>query len=277
MKTHAVVITFNPDRGPEGSFKEFDRVWIIDNGSTKVPKYSGAKTIALGTNMGIAHAQNAGLTAAFEAGADGVVLFDHDSTPQKNFVKNLWAQYSPLNIVGANIYDINTKKTSRYPVRQGLFFTRKDCASSTRLEDTMMCIASGTLITRAVYEKVGPMRADYFIDYVDWEFCLRAYHVHGIQTVIARDAVLHHARGMRQPRRFLGFTIHPPGYSEMRIKFIFQNRARTLRKFILKDRAFFAFESMALVRDFLLLFFESRPLNKAILAMRSWLYGLLKS
>lgn len=156
-----------------------------------------------------------------------------------------------------------------------MFFKRVPCPEKGILPDAVMAIASGTLISRAVYQAVGGMRDELFIDYVDWEYCLRAAQKFRIATAIAGGAVLHHARGERKPQRFLGLTIYPPGYSTFRIRYLFSNRARLLREYLFRNRAFVFFELAALVRDFLLLPFETGGWSKFFLALRSWFGGFL--
>lgn len=282
MKTGAVIIAYNPDAGfaqrIEAIVRETRYVWIIDNGSMQPPRLKSTQLISLGQNMGIAHAQNVGLDLAFSAGCDGVILFDHDSVPQQGFTPALWTSYTENGarcIVGARIFDRNTREFAKHPVRQGLFFKR--ASSDLPITNALLAIASGTLITRKIFEAVGRMRADFFIDYVDWEYCLRAYHVFNIPTVISPNAILEHARGVRKPRKFLWFVIHPPGYSEMRYGHIFTNRSRLLRQYWRRDRAFVGFEAVTMVRDLLLIPFENGGWRKLVLALRSWLYGLFKA
>lgn len=285
----AVVVAYNPDTDFPPRLKAIIReckpVYIVDNGSsqgalkllrTACAKHK-AKLITLGKNTGIAHAQNVGLTLAFEKGADAVVLFDHDSTPQAGFTARMRQAVAKVGvnaIIGAQVFDVNKRMYSKFPVYRGLFFRRLPCAPSTILPDAIFAIASGTLITRAVYEHVGGMRADYFIDYVDWEYCLRARHRYGIATVINGAALLHHARGERVGRRFCGMAFYPPGYSPMRYGYIFRNRARLLREYFFRDRAFVAFELLSLVRDTLLLFLEPQRFKKIATACGSWFRGL---
>lgn len=291
MSLAAVVITYNPDSGIALRLKAIARecrtVYVVDNGSTapalaglrKAAKAAKAKLVELGENTGIAHAQNVGLTLAFKHKAQAVILFDHDSTPRAGFAAALThtsAAYDQAAIIGSRIFDVNLQAFVKHPCRGGLFFARQFCPENGILTDALMVIASGTLVTRNVFDLVGGMRADFFIDYVDWEYCLRAREKFGVPTVVCGTAVLEHARGERKPRRVLGVTLHPPGYSVMRYGYIFRNRARLIREYFMKSRAFVAFEFVATLRDFLLLVAEQRPFGLMWLALRSWFTGLLQ-
>jgi rhamnosyltransferase len=290
----AVVITYNPDAGLATRLKairqECARTYIVDNGSDahsvkilkKIAVQLKLRLIALSTNRGIAEAQNIGMVAAFADKADGVILFDHDSTPDKHLAQNLVrtynAQVTKLKnpaIVGSRIFDINMRAFAKHPVYAGPFFRRRNCNEDEDLTDALMCIASGTLIMHQVYDLVGQMRSKMFIDYVDWEYCLRAWHTSQVPTVISGTAILHHARGVRVPRRVMGISVNPPGYTDFRYAHIFFNRAWLLRRYIFRNPAFASFELIALARDFLLLIVEPRPLRKLRIAISNWLRGLI--
>lgn len=291
MRIAAVVITYNADQDFSLRLKAIARecrtVYVIDNGSNaaalgvlrKATKAAKAKLVELGKNTGIAHAQNVGLTLAFENKAQAVILFDHDSTPRAGFAAALLhtaAAYDQATIIGSRIFDVNLQAFAKHPCRGGMFFARRFCPDNGILTDALMVIASGTLVTRKVFDLVGGMREDFFIDYVDWEYCLRAREKFGVPTMVCGAAVLEHARGERKPRRVLGVTLHPPGYSAMRYGYIFRNRARLLREYFVKSRAFVAFEMVATLRDFLLLAAEQRPFALMWLALRSWFGGFFK-
>ncbi len=286
MKTAAVIVTYNPDTGIADRVKaiarECDAVYVIDNGSPaeslKILKKTKATVVELGKNTGIAHAQNVGLKLAFDKKADGVILFDHDSTPQRGLTKALWTAYKNEShpvIVGAQIFDVNTRHFSKYPVYAKFLFRRRACPQGAVLPHAMLAIASGTLISRQVFERVGGMREEFFIDYVDWEFCLRAKRQAGIQTMICGDAVLEHARGERKGKKIMGFTLHPPGYSLFRYQHMFRNRARLFREYFFRAPGFIAFEIIACGRDTVLLFFEQQPFAKFYRALLSWFQGFL--
>lgn len=120
------------------------------------------------------------------------------------------------------------------------------------------------------------MCEELFIDYVDWEFCLRAWHGKGIEIVVAGNAVLEHARGKRTGKKFGPFMVFPPGYSAFRYQQIFLNRARLLRTYFFRDRAFVAFEILSLARDFALVLLERHGWSLLYLAIKSWFIGLFK-
>ena len=239
------------------------------------------KLIELGENTGIAHAQNVGLELAFKAQAEGVLLFDHDSVPRAGYTKAIANAYAELRarlkapaILGGRVFDVNKREFARHPVCTRFGFSRRASATGELTGPLLMVIASGSLVHREVFDAIGGMREDLFIDYVDWEFCLRARAKGGFQTYITGDAVLEHARGLRTGKKVFGFVVHPPGYSAFRYGYIFRNRARMLREYFFKNRAFVFFEAVSFVRDVLLIFAEPRPFWLLAVAAKAWFGGI---
>jgi rhamnosyltransferase len=62
-------------------------------------------------------------------------------------------------------------------------------------------IASGSLIPVAALDRVGPMREDLFIDYVDVEWCLRARR-EGLRCYGVFEATMEHRLGESRVRVF---------------------------------------------------------------------------
>ncbi len=244
-------------------------------------KKARVQLVALGENTGIAHAQNVGLGLAFKAGAEGVLLFDHDSTPRVGYAMAIAAAFRDLRarvkhpvILGGRVYDVNKREYALHPIYTRFGFSRRAAPAGEIVGPALMVIASGSYISREVFETVGGMREELFIDYVDWEYCLRAKRQRGFQTYIAGDAVLEHARGTRTGKKLLGFTLYPPGYSAFRYGYIFRNRARMLREYFFKNRAFVFFEVVSFVRDVLLILAEPRPFRLLAIAVKAWFGGM---
>jgi rhamnosyltransferase len=78
-------------------------------------------------------------------------------------------------LVGPKIYEINLEKCM--PVFQpGKYIPKR-----LRIDDqnegmfpSLCIISSGSALSAAAYRKLGPFREDYFIEYIDIEYCLRA-------------------------------------------------------------------------------------------------------
>lgn len=225
-KIVAVVVVFHPQlERLQAQFAallpQVDSIVIVDNGSDKaVPVWARqwpvpqVHCIWLGHNMGIAFAQNQGIEWAAAAGASHALLMDHDSIPEKDMVAQLMSAITMLPLAGAvgpcYADSRRAQKKSPFVRTTGLRRTRLDCSTSGPVLEVDHLIASGCLIPMDVLARVGRMREDFFIDFVDVEWCLRArfegHPVYGVCT-----ARLEHRLG-DEPVKFLGreYLTHSP-------------------------------------------------------------------
>lgn len=225
-KIIAVVVAYQPNL--ERLHEQFSAlllqvhsIVVLDNGSgteivdwTKQWSSHQVHCIALGQNMGIAHAQNRGIEWARSVQASHVLLMDHDSIPATNMVAELMralALFPRAGAAGPYYVDSRRAKNKSPFVRTvGLRRTRLECSDGQQVIEVDHLIASGCLIPMDVLDCVSAMREDFFIDLVDVEWCLRArfagYPVYGVCS-----AHLEHQLGDK-PVHFLGrqYLTHSP-------------------------------------------------------------------
>jgi rhamnosyltransferase len=152
----------------------------------------GARIIALPDNSGIAAALNAGIRSAFDSGADAVVTFDQDSLVGADFVDRLVELHDELvrdGITPGPIVPQFFADVSQAP--------RADSQGRLLAENS---IQSGMLISRALVERVGLFREDFFIDLVDTEYEMRCIDS-GVPVRAVSGLHLHHRLGARFRRR----------------------------------------------------------------------------
>jgi len=175
------------------------------------------KVIPFGENLGIARAQNEGIQAARQNGADYVILFDQDSAPASDMVAQLLAaakrqaaQGIKVAGVGPNYLDSRQGNPPPFIKVSGLRVHRQLCTSPDAVVEVDYLIASGCLIPMCTIDEVGGMRDDFFIDYVDIEWGLRA-KTKGFQSFGACGAIMAHDLG-DEPIEFLGkrYPLHSP-------------------------------------------------------------------
>ena len=123
-------------------------------------------------------------------------------------------------------------------------------------------MTSGSLLRLAAYEKAGPFRDEFFIDFVDIEYCLRL-HASGYRVIQAEQACLEHHVGTRiGPGGWLSVTTHSPlrKYYKTRNRLrVWQEYGRLFPGYVWRDRSRFLLEFIRL------LLFE--PEKKAKLGM----------
>ncbi|MDD2608598.1 MAG: glycosyltransferase family 2 protein [Giesbergeria sp.] len=223
---YAVVVSYCSDA--ERLQLQFERlleqvhtiVWV-DNASDPALRQWGQRwprervhPIWLDQNQGIAAAQNRGIEHALACGAAHILLMDDDSLPAPDMVNCLLAalhSHSNAGAVGACHTDSRRGlERSPFIVLDGWRLRWLACTNPQQVWQVDHVIASGCLIPAPVLQAVGGMREDFFIDWVDIEWCLRARN-HGYPILGACGALLEHSLGNRV-LRVLGqeVSLHAP-------------------------------------------------------------------
>ncbi len=217
---------------------EVDAVFGVDNtpGSSSttpefIDKYADfVSYFPLGENKGIAEAQNIGIKSSIKHGYSHVLLLDQDSLLHPGMVaKMLGAEQMLLRKgekIGALSPHIVDRETGKRPcaVRYrslGVLSAKKIYREviATEPEQTDNFIASGSLIRVETLQKLGAMRSDLFIEYVDTEWALRA-HTAGYRSYCVPNAVMEHSFG-DAARTILGKDIYL--YSDLRYYYKLRN------------------------------------------------------
>ncbi|HEE5405124.1 rhamnosyltransferase family protein [Acinetobacter baumannii] len=211
MKFSAIIVTYNPNLN---IFKLINVLKlqgitsiVVDNASKDfdfkgVENDQNCYLVRLENNLGIATAQNKGIEKAIELGAEQILFFDQDSSIPEDYIENLYADYELLmrnNIdIGAigprfidDRYNFYYKTIS---VTRNGFRIKHDVSNIDKPLHSTLLISSGSMISINTLKKVGLMRDNYFIDYVDTEWCLRAESL-GYKNFISAKAVMRHTIG----------------------------------------------------------------------------------
>ena len=230
----AVVVTYQPvldqlEQLLEALTPQVNAVLLVDNGSAvNMESWSNARqaqsvdVLLLGENKGIAAAQNEGIQWARGRNADFVLLMDQDSIPAPDMVEKLISAISNKPFaaaVGPRYLDKRQDNPPPFIRVEGLRLVRCTCPTDEAIVSVDYLIASGCLIPMPVLDKVGGMRDNLFIDYVDIEWGLRARR-HGFQSYGACSAHMQHSLG-DAPIKFFGKNI--PLHSPLRHYYHFRN------------------------------------------------------
>src|SRR5258708_10254669 len=138
----------------------------------------GVQVIFNRNEGGLAGAYNKGAEVLLARQCDFIFLLDQDSGIDASFFAGMMQAAAGLSgafLIGPKIYEIETQKympvippDKRYPKP----FRIDDQTAG--LFPTLCIISSGSAISAAAYRKLGAFREDYFIEYVDVEYSLRA-------------------------------------------------------------------------------------------------------
>ena len=287
MKTAAVVVTYDPPAQFADHLgvwlSQVDQLLVVDNGSAAAWRDEACEVVERRqmnveflwneANLGIAASLNRGFARLMEQGLESVCVFDQDSRPSPGMVPEMLRVYerhperSRLAMVAPNIDIPSSNNSLSFLQPYGPFLYRRvRCTDQDTLENISTVITSGALYDLHAYRQIGPFREDFFIDYVDTEYCLRARR-RGYNIVVACRARLQHHFGNQTERRFGSITMHPSFHPPLRWYYISRNRIPVTRMYAWRFPHWFLYEFVlnlyGLVR---LALFEDRKAEK-LLAM----------
>lgn len=202
MNISAIIVTYNPNLSQlkkciYSLLPQVEKIIIIKNSSEKLDfsEFQNEKIIQiqLEKNFGIAYAQNRGIEKAIDCGTEWILLSDQDTVFPEDYVESFKKK---IEIFGKNkIYAptfFNEVKKQNEPVSVSM--TKAVVPSGNKAIPVLHAIASGTIFNKEVFQKIGGMKEELFIDYVDFEWCWRAHHF-GIQTLCFPDIKICHQLG----------------------------------------------------------------------------------
>lgn len=224
----AIVATYFPSedllrRVIGGLGEQVDRIFVIDNTPHVLPAIAPGSPTAnplwlnalwfeqfsapidfcpQGKNLGIASAQNIGITKALAQGCTDFLFFDQDSEPPRELCKQLLAARGQLEAAGTQVGMIGPlivdEKTGEHSpiIQSGSFWVKGTSYASFTAQpiSTEYIISSGSLISSHAIERVGPMLDCLFIDWVDVEWGLRAQK-YGLENFVLPTVIMRHSIG----------------------------------------------------------------------------------
>ncbi len=198
----AIVITYFPDISTvdriDDALQQVDSLIVIDNGTTgnalkvlnELSIKQGVTLLINAENIGHASALNQGVEQAKKMGFNWVLLLDQDSTlhPQASAhlvaILEQHAQPQKIAVIGSAVLE---RDTYNYP-----FIPLNSAMIEWDVVDSVF--TSGSLLSIAAWESVGKFRDEFFIDYVDYEFSIRAAR-YNLQTLKSKAKLLKHVIG----------------------------------------------------------------------------------
>lgn len=212
MKLYAVIVSFNPKYDSlYHLLRVLDEagvdVFLIDNNSSNKENFANfnlqrVEIILLKNNVGIAAAQNIGINLCINNENDLIIFFDQDSRIDRSYIDTLLMEYMSLKeknidvgVLGPRFVDerygfyYKTVNLNKYGFRKKI-----DVSNIKEPIHSSLLISSGSLVSIETLKEVGLMRENYFIDYVDTEWCIRAESL-GYKNYISSNAKMIHAIG----------------------------------------------------------------------------------
>jgi len=271
----AVIIAYGPGEelsaNIQSILEQVSKVIVVNNGPgsdavlTKAAALPGVEVIHNHRNLGVAAALNQGFERAIACGLDYVLTFDQDSKPMPGMAERLLAVYQAhpqarqIAVVGPSVDDPIAGVRARHLRARGRLSFELVACDTGWLEDVTFVITSGALCRVDVYQTLGGFRNDFFIDYVDMEYCLRAKR-HGYQTFVNCEAHLVHRLGKRQKRTVMGRVAYPRFHAPLRWYYVSRNRIPMLKMYAFRFPYWLVYEILNFVYGFarMLLFEDQR-------------------
>lgn len=229
-KVSAVIVAYFPDvDGLRRLVSSLDRqsvapIILVDNTPGGADLAALAKCSEnlvcsrLGENKGVAYAQNEGIQFCLAEAATHVLIFDQDSDVPDNYVEWMLRAETVLRLAGMKVGAIGPAFTDKKSDRLSKITSfrwwglqkrtiRSDCVSPLEVDNI---ISSGALIRAQVLRDVGGMIDDFFIDWIDIEWCLRAVG-RGYRFFVIPEVVMAHSIGY-STKKVLNkiFILHNP-------------------------------------------------------------------
>lgn len=208
------------------------------------------------SNIGIAAALNQGIQWAKQYGYKWVVLFDQDTEPMEGMCNVLLDVYQGCckdgvkALVGANYIN-------------GLGKVQVSCNEmTTAWIKQKTIITSGTLLSLEVYALIGPFRDDFFIDAVDFDYCLRA-KAKGVRVVLSCEPLMHHTIGIQTRHDLPWKKTAVSNHSALRRYYMARNNLVLIREYWLEEPVWVFKTMVYLLKTMILIFcFEENKMSK---------------
>ena len=242
----AVVVTYGPDAAfpsrQSGVSPQVGMTVIVDNGSSEAERGMlqeaasdpNIDLILNGGNLGLARALNIGVQRAAALGYSWVLLLDQDTRVELDMVRTLSAIHASfpdrehLAVLGSNFSDATerTNEAAGHDSPGEHWGEHWD----EHWDEVERVITSGSLLPVASYLAVGPFRDEFFIDYVDEEYCLRA-KAKGYRIIKSRKHLMSHAIGSPTAHRMFGTSKWTTNHGPDRRYYIARNNTVLLREY----------------------------------------------
>lgn len=200
-----VIVLYNPNEEEKVAIKEVANEFpgaLVDNSSS--PTYSSSvigqmKYISLGHNAGIAKAQNEGIRALIKScNIKYIVFFDQDSKIPKSYPSNIVAEFERVNAMkGGRLSCLGPKVRDKNDGEEYHSVIHKQQPIENDFQMKSEIISSGSCISVEKIKEIGLFDERLFIDFVDTEWCFRAYSK-GCVCGITERVLLDHEVGKRK-------------------------------------------------------------------------------
>jgi rhamnosyltransferase len=271
--TVAVIVTHHPDRLLISRICQVVQgvasIVVVDNGSStddvnwlRDRQHEGAITlIANDRNVGLGEALNQGVSWAADHGYLWTLLLDQDALPEPYVVET-----------AARAFE---RQATLLPAVISAEGSGNACDGCEQLAHTTpVVITAGSLHAVAPWRALGGFRSDFFVDYVDIEYCLRARSAGYSILRLCRSGIVHEI-GMPTRHRLLRKYVTATNHDQSRRYYITRNRVLVWRQYAWRERRYVLGDVRAFAKECVkIALFENERLRKASAIGRGIMDGL---
>lgn len=265
----AVITLFNPDEKIinriESILPFVAQIYIVDNSNSPNDKLKNhfqdqkkVEYIFNGDNIGIAAAMNIGIKKALDQNFVYLLTLDQDSEFESKSFENLISAIKPDQKIA--IYS---------PFHKNKYFTNPP--ETDDIQEVSDIMTSGNILSLDAVKKVGYFKEEYFIDYVDIEYCLRLRKF-GYKIMRVNNSFLIHSEANLSRRKILGFVVYPPNHKPFRWYYKIRNYCYLKKDYHMDFADYFIAESRNIRNNIIkILLFENEKYKKLKYAFRGYL------
>jgi rhamnosyltransferase len=266
----AIVVFYNPDPVFIDNIRcysdDVETVYVIDNSDIVLPDiknllavFSNVTYIRNPGNLGIATALNIGLEQAIKAGFDFALTMDQDSSAEPGMVKAMLDCLAAFDKCTVGIVSPYYQLGDMAEPPTGAW------------QEVEVAMASGNLLSLEAFKKVGVFREDYFIDFVDHEYCLRLRR-NGYTILRANRAALNHRLGAMTWHYMLWKRVKVGNHPPLRRYYGFRNRFHLHRLYQGGFPSYFRYFYRNMIQEILgVVLFEEQKTAKLAMMWRGYL------
>ena len=230
MKLAGVVVLYNPDskvkKNIDSYIKYLDKLYIVDNSNNDmIFDYKDKKVeyIKNNKNLGIASALNIAAKKAISDKFEWLLTMDQDSMFEKDEFPKMIEFLEKIK-TDPYIQMINTTTYDEIGLISPLHKTvMNENGNEQGIEFPETVMTSGNIINLSAYKKVGGYKDWFFIDGVDFEYCLNL-KMHGFKVMRLNFVYLKHNLGDAITKNIFGKKIYSLNHSPLRRYYIIRNK-----------------------------------------------------
>lgn len=217
-----VVVAYNPNKDEickniETYASELERLYVVDNSSNNnkemFDNFANVEYIANNDNLGISVALNIGAKRAIKDNHKWLLTMDQDSSFDKDAILKL------------KEYIIHSEETNeKLGIVSPFHLTaRTEGVKLEGVDHPLLVMTSGNLLNLDAYLDVGGFPEWYFIDCVDFDFCL-ALRKKGYEIAQVNTAILQHELGDTVRKQLGKKVFYLDNHNYIRRYYVVRNR-----------------------------------------------------